>query len=215
MDNTELARILGNARKVMNKVENNSFSTGHVNESAMKVDSSSLLTHVPDGHQAPTSKGPQYIQEKEGPAGVAGKNLPANIRKLMEERPIEVPIPRSMGGGSFSLEDVESLVVKKPTPSQPTQPLSQPSHLSQPTKMNRFEEEYVPTTPAPRKIVREESYSSDSDVVMISKSELKNMMNEVLLNFMTTFSTNLKETTIKETISTLIREGKISINKKQ
>lgn len=60
-----------------------------------------------------------------------------------------------------------------------------------------------------------ERINNNSDVITISKSELKNMINESIIQFLVqSYNKNLTENAIKQTINTLIKEGKINIKKK-
>lgn len=187
--NEQLIKILGNARSVMGKVESGDYSRGNVDTSYLEaVDGTKLdAKHAVSNQQVNTRNQQRYLAEGEGPPGIAAKNLPKEILDLMASKPIPQMKPPTTG---FSLDDVAPLVVKKTKP------------LDELHKMN----ESVET------ILSEKNRTSD--LITISKSELKNIINETLLNFMTNFSNNLTENTIKQTINTLIREGKVNVVKK-
>lgn len=66
----------------------------------------------------------------------------------------------------------------------------------------------------PRKQINESARNSD-DMITISKSELKAMINEAITQYFTqAYNKNLTEAAIKKTISTLISEGKLTVKKK-
>lgn len=72
-------------------------------------------------------------------------------------------------------------------------------------------------TPQPRQMVNETrtTKSVDSDLITISRSELKEIMNETLVNFLkTNYEKSLTEAAITKTINLLIKEGKIGVKKK-
>jgi hypothetical protein len=57
--------------------------------------------------------------------------------------------------------------------------------------------------------------NSNSDMITLSKTELKELINESLINFLTqSYNKNLTEETIKKTMNLLIKEGKLSIKQK-
>jgi hypothetical protein len=56
---------------------------------------------------------------------------------------------------------------------------------------------------------------SDSDLITVSRGELKEMINESLVSFLSkSYNKSIREEAIKETINMLIREGKITVKKK-
>jgi hypothetical protein len=64
------------------------------------------------------------------------------------------------------------------------------------------------------KQVVNETRTSNSDLITVSKSELKSMINEAISKFFTeAYNKNLTEATIKQTVR-LIQEGKIIVKKK-
>lgn len=71
--------------------------------------------------------------------------------------------------------------------------------------------------PQPRQMVSENrtTKSVDSDLITISRSELKEIMNETLVSFLkTNYEKSLTEAAITKTINLLIKEGKIGVKKK-
>lgn len=73
------------------------------------------------------------------------------------------------------------------------------------------------STPQPRQMVSESrtTQTVDSDLITISRSELKEIMNETLVSFLkTNYEKSLTEAAITKTINLLIKEGKIGVKKK-
>lgn len=121
---------------------------------------------------------------------VMNSRMPEGVKKLMLERPIPQVIPNY----TFSLDDVSELSDEKPLPR--------------------------PSTPriAPKQAIRE-NYTQSSDMITVSKTELKEMVNAIvnerLLEFMTkTNNKAITEEAVKKTISLLIKEGKLAPKKK-
>jgi hypothetical protein len=72
-------------------------------------------------------------------------------------------------------------------------------------------------TPQPRQMVSENRTTKpvDSDLITISRSELKEIMNETLVSFLkSNYEKTLTEAAITKTINLLIKEGKIGVKKK-
>ena len=71
--------------------------------------------------------------------------------------------------------------------------------------------------PQPRQMVSEGRVAqhTDSDMITISRTELKEIMNETLVSFLkTNYEKSLTEAAITKTINLLIKEGKIGVKKK-
>jgi len=101
-----LKGILGNAKKLMNKVENNDYTTGHVDARALNEDGIAQLQNegVRRPSSSPTQEVSDYTEEQ-----VRNSKLPQAIKEAM----INKKIPKvSMANTSFSLEDVSDLVEK-------------------------------------------------------------------------------------------------------
>lgn len=118
---------------------------------------------------------------------VKNSNLPPIIKKAM----LEKPIPQLSTQHTFTLDDV--------------------SDLSEEKKMK------YPSTPKTRVI--KESNQIQSELITVSKEELKEMVsdlvNEKLLEFFVkNHNKRITEETVKRTITTLIKEGKVTPNKK-
>lgn len=117
---------------------------------------------------------------------VMASNLPPSVKEAM----INSPIPQlSMTPSTFTLEDMSEL-----------------------EDIKMVHNKRVPLTKAP---LRETVIPKNNDMVTISRSELKDLINESLVNFLTqSYNKTLTEDAIKKTINMLIKEGKISVKKK-
>lgn len=185
-----LKTILANAKKVMKKVEDNNFTTGHVDARALTEDGVAELQREgvtrplnESRHQAQSVT--DYTEEQ-----VNNSNLPPAIKKAM----LEKKIPRvSMNSSSFSLDDVSDLVEK---------PMGLPK---------------TPKTQPRREPINETTFVTNqkSDTITLSKSELNNMINERLVQVLSeNYNKMLTEEAIKKTINMLIKEGKLTVKKK-
>lgn len=177
VDLNRLKNILGNAKKIMSKVEDKNFTTGHIDARALNEDGVSQLQNEGVTRPASMTQSGDYTDEQ-----VLNSKLPPAVKQAM----LEKKIPRAtMPTHTFNIDDVSDMVDK---------PMG------------------LPKTPKTR---INEGVNTSSDMITISKSELDNMINERLLEFFTKmYSKNLTEDTVKRTISTLIKEGKLSVKKK-
>lgn len=143
-----------------------------------------------EGVRRPTQQQPQFEGHQYEQA-VMNSGMPESVKKLMLER----PIPQVTPNYTFSLDDVSDLSDEKP--------IGRPS---------------VPKTKPKQQVIRE-NYTQSSDIVTVSKAELKEMVsamvNERILEFMTkTNNKAITEEAVKKTISLLIKEGKLAPKKK-
>jgi len=70
-------------------------------------------------------------------------------------------------------------------------------------------------TNQPKQQINENVKKQDSDMITISRSELKDMINEGISTFFKqVYDKTLTEETIRKTINVLIKEGKINVKKK-
>lgn len=123
---------------------------------------------------------------------VMKSNLPDNVKKLMMDKPIQqlAGIP-----SSFSAQDIYNESDEK------EMPLINPKRVTTPI-----------VEQAPKRMT--ENYSTNSDMITISKSELGNLINEHLLKFFTqSYNKKLTEDAITKTIKTLISEGRLPVKK--
>jgi hypothetical protein len=187
-----LTNILGNAKKIMNKVETNDYTSGHVDARALTEDGVKQLKNKgvtrPMNQNSTTSQATSDYTEEQ----VRNSKFPEAVKKAM----LENKIPKiSMTPTSFSLNDVSDLIDEKPMG--------------------------LPKTPktAIRENVISNNYSTNSDLLTISKSELKSMIHESIAHFFKQSydEANKKAITdeaIKRTINMLIKEGKINVRPK-
>lgn len=183
-----LKGILANAKKVMNKVEENTTSTKSSNKS-VREDYDSYQQPAYDerderepvyeqfSQQSSSSMQPQMYTAEQ----VMASKLPPAIKEAM----IKNPIPQLQGPpSSFSLEDLDELV-EKPQP--------------------KFKSPGVP--------LRE---SSDYQPQMsIDPNMLKAMVKEAVAEyFKESYEKRITETAIAKTINLLIKEGKLQTKKK-
>jgi len=172
VDLSSLSAILGNAKKIMNKIDNGDYSTGHVNEMALTESGVSQL--MEQGYQ-PKNDGSKFRNME------TSKMDPAIKKMMLENQTDNAP-------KTFNLSDVSEDLIEKQIPSKG---VYRPKNISEGTN------------------------NSGEKVYNLTESQLKNMINETLMEFMTkTFVKNLSESVITTTITTLIKEGKINVNKK-
>jgi hypothetical protein len=177
-DISKLKGILGNAKKLMGKVESGNYETGHVDGRALTEEGIKELQS--EGVKRPISQGAQQIDGSR----IQNSRLPESVKKAMMENPI--PQPTGLNH-TFRLEDVYDIADEKPMP-----------------------------TPQTRKQPIQESYQQPmQNFGGYSENVLKAMMKDVLIEYLVNdYSKNLTEAVIKQTISTLLNEGKITTKKK-
>ena len=200
-DNAKLMAMLGGARNIMNKVESGDYTTGNVDESMMMNDSSQLLESIPTGAGAGYNPHQAQVQPQANAyspmKNLSTTKMPKEILDLM----VNNPMPQvSMGSASqtFDLADVSELILPNKRPVQetyaPAQQIKPIQQVQQPNVYN----------------------SSGQMLITLTEAELDAKINERLLAFMaTTFTKTLTENTIKKTITTLIKEGKLKVKTKK
>ena len=118
---------------------------------------------------------------------IMASKLPANIKEAM----IKKPIARPSMTGVLTQDIIEQI--------NPSGRKSAPA-------------------PQPKQLVNEmatPTYRNDSDMITMSRTELKEIMNETLVNFLkTNYEKSLTEAAITRTINLLIKEGKIGVKKR-
>lgn len=190
VDLNKLKGILGNAKTIMKKVETGDFETGHVDARALTEDG--VMQLQAEGVSRPTQQQQQQLLEgQQYEEAVIKSKMPESVKKLMLER----PIPQATPNYTFSLDDVSDLSDEKP--------MGRPS---------------VPKAKPKQQVIRE-NYTQSSDMITVSKTELKEMVNAIvnerLLEFMTkTNNKAITEEAVKKTINLLIKEGKLAPKKK-
>lgn len=189
VDLNRLKGILGNAKTIMKKVETGDFETGHVDARALTEDGVMELQAEGVSRPIQSIQQPQFENDQYQQA-VINSGMPESVKKLMLERPIQQATPNY----TFSLDDVSDLSDEKPLPRPSIQKNTQ------------------------KRAIQENSIQS-SDMVTVSRIELKEMVNaivnEKLLEFMTKANNKtIAENAVKKTIGLLIKEGKLIPKKK-
>lgn len=187
-----LKNILANAKAVMNKVEaDKPIVNANANSRAAMVESYSQNYNQPIYNEM-DEREPEYpsytpsAQQTQPRGYTAEQVMASNLPPAIKEAMIRNPIPQlSMANTSFSLDDVMEQPQQRQAPAQQRRPITE----------NRVQQ--------------------DSDMVTLSRGELKELINETLVNFLkNNYEKNLTETTIKRTINLLIKEGKLGNTKK-
>lgn len=193
VDLNRLKGILSGAKTIMKKVDSGNYTTGHIDGRALTEDGVQLMQN--EGVVRPALQQPFAYSED----AVKNSHMPEAVKKIMLERPIP-QLSMSSVSSKFSLGDVADLIEDKPMPYPQTK---------QPNIQARN--------------VMVETANHNSDVVTVSKSQLKemvkewvdSMVNEKLLEHMTSvYKKNITEAAVKSTLSTLVKEGKIVAKKK-
>ena len=189
-DLSRLKGILGNAKAIMNKVNDNNFETGNVDSSSLVQDTSNYVNEgqAPQQEiQGQTMGDPTRKMGNLSHDAIANSNMPESIKKAMMENPIAQPTMNH----TFNAEDVADLMGEKPMPA--------PS---------------APRTQA-RKPMNESMVQQTNDSFTVSESSLRGIIKDVLVEYLAAdYSKNLTEGVIKKTINTLIKEGKIKTKAK-
>jgi len=133
------------------------------------------------------------------------------IVKEESDKPAYDNTPRSPGG--YTREQV--MASNFPQPVKEAMLKSIPKQILEDTS----ELEDIKMTPNKRKpilkTINESRTTQKSDLITISKSELKTMIDESVIHILTqSYSKTLTNEAIKKTINMLISEGKLSIKKK-
>jgi|AntRauTorckE6833_2_1112554.scaffolds.fasta_scaffold01570_10 hypothetical protein len=197
---TKLMEMLSGAKQVMDKVNDSNFKVDPEKVNRSMAQSGELLESLPEG--ATPQPTPQYTNNASQSSGqyknLGTSKMPDNIKEAMINNPIPKMDMNPDGNPSFSLEDVQELLNKNQQPTaQPQQ--SQPQTQ---TQTNQVNESYI-------------TNSSGQRLITMTEAELDKKIDDALMNFMSkTFTKNLTENTIKKTINTLIKEGKLKVKSK-
>lgn len=164
------------------------------------------------------SKNIMKAVEAAKPITLSEATLKQTASEAMSEPESSAPlIPRAAAGytreqvmaSNFSPAIKEAMIKSIPT---------QPANFRLEDMSDLDDVKMVPNkkTPITKQVVNEtRNVASNSDLVTISRGELKEMINETLINFLKgSYEKNLTEAAIKKTINTLINEGKITVKKK-
>ena len=192
VDLNALKNILANAKAVMNKLEaDKPIVNANANSRAAMVESYNQNYNQPIYNEM-DEREPEYpsytpsAQQTQPRGYTAEQVMASNLPPAIKEAMIRNPIPQlSMANASFSLDDVMEQPQQRQAPAQQRRPIT------------------------------EKRVQQDSDMVTLSRGELKELINETLVNFLkNNYEKNLTETTIKRTINLLIKEGKLGNTKK-
>lgn len=186
-----LKGILANAKKVMNKVEEN--SSPKVGKKSVREDYDNYDNYQQPVYDERDEREPIYEQYASQPTSqmqpkmyTAEQVMSSNLPPAVKEAMIKNPIPQLQGPpSSFSLEDLDELV-EKPQP--------------------KFKSPGVPLR---------ESSGSYQQPMAIDPNMLKAMIKEAVAEyFKESYEKKITEAAIAKTINLLIREGKIQTKKK-
>lgn len=132
---------------------------------------------------------------KPGPvseSAIKNSNMPDEIKKLMLENPIAQPTINH----TFNLDDVSNLIEDRPA----TQMMQQRQPQVRQPQRNLNEGTVIKNT---------------NDTFTVSETALRGIIKDILVEYLAEdYTKNLTEATIKKTINTLIKEGKIKTRKK-
>jgi hypothetical protein len=184
-DLSKLKGILGKAKAVMNKVNEGNYESGNVDGTA--------LVQNTDGYLDAQSTGnvdygiPQQIGNPVRQPGqitevaINNSRMPEIIKQAMRNNPIQ----QAVMNHTFNLDDVSDLI-EKPMPAPQARRTTQPSR------------------------VNESVIAQQNDKLMVSESVLRDMIKDILIEYLVgDYQKQITEGTIKKTINTLIKEGKI------
>jgi hypothetical protein len=200
VDLSRLKGILGNAKAIINKTTTSSSNSGTQNQGN--------TTKAPDRDGYDPTKKIEYLSEADminsqghgntssmgdptrqyGPISeetIMNSKLPEAVKKAM----LENQIPQATINHTFNLNDVSDLVEQRPAPQLIQN--KQQSNVGGVVK-------------------------NDNDTFTVSEAILRGIIKDVVVEYLTVdYAKNLTEATIKKTINTLIREGKIKTKPKQ
>lgn len=187
-DLSKLKGILGKAKNLIKTVDSGNFETGNVDSTSLTQDVSNYV------NEGPQNTNTNQVQSLGNPVRKIGtptieainnSNFPDAVKKLMIENQIQQPVMNH----TFGLDDVSDLLDENPKPT-PVAKLKKPSR------------------------VNEQVSRDGSKLLTITEDELRGIVKDELIKHLTTeYSKNLTENTIKKTINTLIKEGKIRTKK--
>jgi hypothetical protein len=199
--NDAMAALLARSRQVMSKLEvTTPTGRGQVAESYNHNYTDPTYSESderePVYEQFQTQQQPRYNQEHQQPTEVLGpidydaqmvqnSRLPQNIKDLMIAHPIKQITSMSP---QFTAEQISKIT-------------GQPIRENKPQQQQRVNENI-------------QRPSNNPDMITLSKSDLKEMINEGIATFFKqVYDKTLTEETIKKTINVLIKEGKINVKK--
>ncbi len=154
------------------------------------VNGNLLVQNTVDANQLPADAtvrtNPNQMNANNGSMmNLQNSKMPDIIKKAM----VETPIPQIMMNHTFNLEDVSELV-EKPIP--------------------------APQAPQRQQPVQETVQPMGGYSMNMTESQLRSVIRDEMLSFFSDeFTKKIKENTIKATINTLIKEGKIKMTAKK
>lgn len=184
-----LSAILQNAKKVMNKVEaanpiKSSSTTDEINESYGDYNSTSTYDERDEKEMTYAQTSTTYNNPTRLVDYSDEQVRNSNLPQAIKEAMIKNHIPKVSAIPTFNVEDIMGPQPKKEIKKEVIREVQQIN--------NRLHE-------------------LENDMVTISRGELKDLINETLLNFLkNSYEKTLTEETIKKTINVLIKEGKIN-----
>lgn len=180
-----LKNILAKSKQVMNKVENISPSAP---KNTQRVNESQY-SNV--GYDEKDEREPEYQQ-------YSPSSEPAPLQNFSREHIMASNLP----------QNVKEAMINKP--------IAKVSMANTSFSLEDVQD-INPRTQPQRQVVNEgrPAQVSNSDLITISRGELKEIMNETLVNFLkSSYEKSLTEAAITKTINLLIKEGKIGVKKK-
>lgn len=188
----QMIALLAKSKQVMNKSLNDNPI---INKNAAPALSESYVADSTPIYSESDEREPIYNDYAPRPSSVAPPEnfsrehiMASKLPANIKEAMIKNPIARASMAGTLSQEAIEAI---------------NPNARK--------------AAPQPRQMVSEgrTTKSVDSDLITISRSELKEIMNETLVSFLkTNYEKSLTEAAITKTINLLIKEGKIGVKKK-
>jgi hypothetical protein len=182
------------AKKTMDTLESGNYKVDHTAiQSRMGSNDGQLLQSLPEGAVPQTNA----TREMGSPNAdrIQNSRLPESVKRLMIDQPIPKMEMGSGGGPTFSMDDIKGMVTSSP---------------------EQAPQQYTPQQYAPQQANETVVTNSQGKMLItLTEAELDKKINDALMDFMAkTFAKNLTENTIKKTISTLIKEGKLKVKSK-
>lgn len=189
MDVNRLKAILDKSKTIMTTVDAGQYKKGQVDANLLKQEMVESVNGV-----APTRNAPKKTQQQLDPnsddyrARIQNSKMPDAVKKAMLNNPIELPKMPGIGE-SFTLED---LGYSKQTINEQVQ---QPAPIQQ---------------PAPQQFYQQPQQYFAPQAPTTNRDEIKSIIKECLAEMMVD---TISEHTVKNTIRTLMNEGKIRVKK--
>ncbi len=194
--------ILKGANKIMKKVDTGDYEKGHVNPEALIAETHGTLISEQEaraqGIVKPIKRNNNEstdiddLDDEAYAARVRSSNLPSPIQEAMIKKRIETVKTDFTNVRALIEDDGE----KTFRPSTPKDVKKQPIITKSTINENR-------------------NTSNGNEMITIGKNELKGMIKDTLIDYLSgEYAKTLTETVIKQTINTLIKEGKLTVKKK-